>query len=453
MGEGRWDVQVLGLDPEHQSASLASHIARRLGAETAQIERLIAHAPTTLVADLDEAAAKALVQELRALGVRVKPRPSGSIAPPARRSAPPPTTTPRVAPRASMPVTDERATAPTMALPIPETRSSPLDPFLTPAAAPATHAPSGSRSQLEAMNESFTGASGLELEDVAPPTVHPSRISAFPPGDTRPPASPSPAAPSPRLAERPEPAPEAPRVFWSALPAAFFVPLRRSVLPGLFLAPLFIGTAVFLSVLGSFMALVGVLVMTAAYVGVTLQVSHRCLWATAVGERMPASLAGGDGFLADYAFPGLTVVIVQGMLTGIAAWGAFQAQIHGVPMVVLEGLGVLFGLYMVIGYAFAAAGRSAMGLLDVARIVRVLVMAPFEVIAIVLVGGLVQGTAIAIAIAQVAAVVTSGGGIGGALLAAAGATFVLGFVGAYGIALTATMMGMLFWARPEVAAG
>lgn len=397
----RWDVEVLGLDQERASAaaSVAEAVARRLGAEPAQIERLLAHAPTTLVADLDEASAKSLVQELRALGVRVKPRPSAT---PMERPGPP----------------------------------APIDPPRPP--------PSSSRSPLEQADDgSHTGASGLELEDIAPSSPR----AAHPSTDARPISIPP--RITPRVIDAPPEQEEAPRVFWTALPAAFLVPLRGPVLPGLFLAPLFMGAAVLCSILGTFMALAGVVVMSSAFIGVTLQVSHRCLWATAVGERMPASLAGG--FLADYAFPGLSVVIVQGMVGGVFGWGAMVARANGVPIIAIEVASLVFGLYGVIGFALAAANRSAMGFLDIARIVRILVRAPLEVIAIAAFGAIVQGGAIAIAVVQFAAAFASGGGIGSAVLALAGSTLVVSLAASYGAALTATMMGMLFWARPEVA--
>ena len=431
----RWDVQVLGLDGEKPAASVVDAVARRLGADASQVERLLSHAPTTLVADLEEAAAKSLVQELRLLGLRVKPRPSGSAA--TEQSAPPS----HMPPPPPEPVTDARATAPTFSLPVvPDSRTSPGDPGF----ALTTTPPASSRSPLEHLSTgTLSRPSGLELEDVPVPR----RSSRPPPSMTHEPRD-LPPAPVPREAPPDEGAPHA---FWSALPAAFLVPLRGPVLPGLFMAPLFMGVAVLFLVLGMFTAIVGMLVMTAAYVGVTLQVSHRCLWATAVGERMPASLPGG--FLAEYAFPGLGVVLVQGVLGGLFAWVSARAAAHGVPMIALQIAGVIFALYSVIGFALAAANRSATGLLDAPRILRILVRAPLEVSAIAIIGGLVQGGAVLIAAGQFAAAVAAGGGIGPALLAVAGSVLVVSAAATYGTALTATMMGMLFWARPEVANG
>lgn len=426
-GAARWDVQVLGLDQGKTTASVADAVARLLGAEIGQVERLLAHAPTTLVADLDEAAAKTLVGELRALGVRVKPRPSGSDV---RGSVPAPAMT---VPQDTL--REDRATAPTVALPIPATRASPLG------EAPSAER-SSSRSPLENLSErALSVASGLELEDVPLPSARPKSLP--PPRDARPTAVREPALLDTRTVEE-----EAPRVFWSALPSAFLVPLRGPVLPGLFLAPLFMGAAVICSLLGSFVAIVGVVVMSAAFIGVTLQVGHRCLWATAVGERIPASLP--SGFLAEYAFPGMGVVIVQGLFGGAIGWLTLWARAQGVPMFVIQIAMLFFALYGVIGFALAAANRSAMGFLDVARIVRILVRAPLEVIAIAVIGAIVQGGAIALAAFQIGAAFGVGG-IGTALLALAGSTLVLSFAAGYGSALAATMMGMLFWARPEVA--
>jgi hypothetical protein len=164
---------------------------------------------------------------------------------------------------------------------------------------------------------------------------------------------------------------------------------------------------------------------------------------------MPAGLP--SDFLSEYAFPGIGVVIVQGAIGGVLAWIGVRLVQSGVPMIVIDvGIG-LFALYGVVGFALAAASRSAIGFLDLARIARILVRAPFEVITIAIVGAIVQGGAAMIAAAQFMAAFAKGGGIGSTLLALAGSTVVVSFAASYGSALSATMMGMLFWARPEVA--
>lgn len=221
------------------------------------------------------------------------------------------------------------------------------------------------------------------------------------------------------------------------------------MLPGLLGAPLCVGIAVLATILGTFTSAVLVLVLMGAFLGITLQVSHRCLWATAVGERMPASLP--TDFLSEYAFPGLGVMILVGILSALFGWAAAQTLAAGVPMLVVQLGALLFSLYVVIGFALSAASRSAMGYLDVPRIARILVKAPVPVLAIALIGALVQGGAATVAGMSLAAVVAAGAGIGGALLASAAAVYVISLAAAYGAALTATMMGMLFWARPDVA--
>ncbi len=395
---GRWDVEVLGLDRGKTSSSIAGDIARKLGADVAHVERILAHVPATLVADLDEDAAKQLVVELRAIGVRVKPRPAAIE--PAR-------------------VADERATGPTLALPTVEPRVAESR-----AGSPLEHLSTGALAK----------PSGLELEDVAP------RVRA---------SAPAPAIVSaPVVLDHDDDHEASPRVFWSALPSAFLVPLRAPVLPGLIAAPIFMALAVLFTVLGTFTAIVGTLVLAAAFVGTTLQVSHRCLWATAVGERMPASLP--SGFMAEYAFPGLGIVVMQAMIGGVVGWAGMRALSYGVPMIAIQLAMVLYALYAVIGFALAAASRSPLAFLDVVRIVRILVSAPAEVIVISIVGAIVQGGAVAIAVGQFAAAAEMGG-IGLALLAALGSTLVVSFAASYGTAVTATMMGMLFWARPAVA--
>lgn len=437
----RWDVQVLGVDQGRPAATVLAEAARHLGAEPSQIERLLAHAPTALVVDLDEDAAKRLVAELRAIGLRVKPRPAGAEPAASSRPAPAPA-------RESAAVVDERATAPTVALAVPATREQGFS---------LAHAQSGgggggARSSLEDMYEasrSDAGGSGLELEDVALPRP---RVSARPAAPASvPPPSPAIAAPVPAAAASPS-APdrdEAPREFWSALPSAFLVPLRTPVLPGLLSAPLCVGIAVLATIFGTFTSAVLVLVLMGAFLGITLQVAHRCLWATAVGERMPASLP--TDFLSEYAFPGLGVMVLLGILSGLAGWGAAGMMAAGVPMFVVQLGALLYSLYVVIGFALSAASRSAIGYLDVPRIARILVKAPVPVVVIALIGALVQGGAAAIAGMQLAAVVAGGAGLGGTLVASAAAVYVISLAAAYGAALSATMMGMLFWARPDVA--
>jgi hypothetical protein len=448
---GRWDVQVIGLDDERNRVRIVDAVAKRLGAEPAQVDRLVMHAPTTLVADLEEAAAKTLVTDLRSLGLRVKPRPTeagGATRPPSMRppaARPPSMPPPSAAPRASFAEVSARTTGPTVSLAAADTSES--DAFA--AALHATPAASG-RSPLENLSDRAIGAaSGLELEDIARPSARPAPPPSQHPS-LRPASIPPPAASAP-VTRTPVADPEvdaAPREFWSALPSAFLVPLRGPVIGGLFLAPLFMGAAVLCTILGTITALVGMLLMSSAFVGLTMQIANRCLWATAVGERMPAPLP--SGFMSEYAFPGLGVVLVQGMIGGLVTWVALQARMHGVPEAAIDvGFGA-FILYNVIGFALCAANRSAMGFLDVARIVQIMIRAPFEVLAIALIGGLVQGLVLVIVVAQAAAAMLLGG-MGAALLAAMGVTCVVAFFLAYGSALSATMMGMLFWARPEVA--
>ncbi len=453
----RWDVQVLGVDQGRPLPVVIADVARRLGAEPSEIERLVAHAPTALVIDLDEEAAKRLVLELRTIGLRVKPRPSSA-------EPPPPAPTPAPTARASV---APRSIAPSEPLSVPETRAGLPADDLGGAASP--------RSSLEEMYEqsrASSGGTGLELEDVSParprlsagvgreadsrrpgpvgaPAAPSAPSSAAPEASLAPPSRrPPPAAPSPSTSADPD-GDASPRVFWSALPSAFLVPLRGPVLPGLVAAPICVGVAVLATIFGTFTAAVLVLVLMAAFLGITLQVAHRCLWATAVGERMPATLP--SDFLSEYAFPGLGVMILVGIFSALTGWAAAQGLAMGAPMLVVQAGFFLYALYLVIGFALSAASRSAIGYLDVPRIVRILVRAPVPVLAIAAIGALVQGGATAIAGAQFAAVMTDEPGIGAALLAAAFAVYLVALAAAYGAALTATMMGMLFWARPDVA--
>jgi len=334
-----------------------------------------------------------------------------------------------------------------------------------PAVAPPPRAPTetsaSGRSPLEAIDlRGILPPSGLELDLPEPraarPSSPPRRGSVPPPAaqDASPTASPGSAwrpAPPPvtGVADRGI-VPHEDLSFWALLPGAFLVPLQRTVLPGLFLGPCFAAAAVLFAVASGAgcLGVFGIALAGLAFVGVTLQMSNRCLWAAAVGERVPARLS--VDVLPDYAIPAIGVLFVQAVGGSLVGFGSIFLVKHGVPPWALRIATVPFVLYGVTGFALSAARGSAIGYLDIGRIVGILSRAPVEVFAIAGVGALVEGAALSVAAVQIAGAVSTGSG-GAMLFAAALAATLLAVAFTYGAALTATLMGLLFRARPGVA--
>jgi hypothetical protein len=456
----QWDVVVTGIDPERGRDAVVQAVAARLEADPARVARILTHAPAVLVTDVGDVEAKALVMELRALGLRVKPRPVGEPLNELSRSSMPSASAPAPATRAS--TRPQLASTPPPGAQIPRAAPVPIDLLASvghdPGHAPPLDDTDSRRSPLDEVDvSSIPPPSGLELDLPLPPDV---RRSAPPARavDDRPEAmlrglrtdeqGEAPVHAHAPLAGPPE---EAPRVFWSALPGAFLVPLQRAVVGGLMLTPVCAFVAVVAATVGTFLLMLGLgvsLVASAAFMGIVMQVSHRCLWTTAVGEREPSSMSWS--FLSDYVFPGIGMIAVQGGIGFLMNWGALWLTAQGAPRAVVMLLGLLAGLYFVIGFALSAANNSPMGYLDVGRIVRILARAPLEVLAIAAIGVLVQGVIAAVAVGQLGAAIASGN-IGSTFLSVGGTIGLLSLGGAYGAALSATMMGMLFYARPEVA--
>lgn len=264
------------------------------------------------------------------------------------------------------------------------------------------------------------------------------------------PLRPQPSALSPRLVEVAD-KPERPRAFWTALHESFLVPFRGHALYGLLGAPCLAVAAMVAGVVGTRLSMLSALValvLAFAFVGTMLQVARRCLWATAVGERVPDPLP--SDLMSDYVFTGAGVLIAQAVFGGISAWLSYQLIQRGAPELSIDGLWVFIGLYGVIGFALSAANGSATGYLDVARILRILVRAPVHVLVIAVLGAIVQGGAMYLAGQQMLAAMATGD-FGTIFLSLGVVGFVVSFGTAYGAALTATMMGMLFYAKPEVA--
>jgi hypothetical protein len=425
----RYDVVVMGLDPALPREQVVVAVASHLSTSAAEIERLLFAAPSVLIEGVSELDARRLVTDLRKLGARVKPRVEGQAMP----SSPPP---------ASASV-------------------SPLRPPSLPPLEPPRSSPPSSRSPLEAIDVSALPkgtASGLELDLPLPaprtPSVAPRPVSVAP-------RAPSVVAREPVVEPRPSARPppsidvredtERPRAFWTALPEAFVVPFRGHAIYGLLGAPVLAVLAMVVAVYGirmSFYAALMSLVLVFAFVGTILQLGRRCLWATAVGERVPDPLS--SDYMSDYMFTGAAVTLSQGALAAGSTWLSNQMVGHGAAPWMLYAFWLFGSLYGVIGFALSAANSSASGYFDVARILRILMKAPIHVLTIANAGAVVQGGALFAAGLQLVAATATGDD--GAIFVSVGIVgFLLAFAATYGAALTATMMGMLFHAKPSVA--
>jgi hypothetical protein len=244
--------------------------------------------------------------------------------------------------------------------------------------------------------------------------------------------------------------PERPRVFFRALPEAFLLPLRGPSLRGLGVASVLGASAMALGVLGLAVgpATVALAVALACgLVGLVLQIAGGCLWAAASGARTAAPLPGE--LMAHYLGPGLGIFVAQASLASFGTWAIDGLTIRGVPIALRVGFGIFLALYGVVGFALSAANGSARGYLDVARIVRVVVGAPVRVLFIGMIGGFVQSAAMLGATLQMlAAYETSAPLVLVLCLGVLGPA--VSFAFAYGAAISAAMMGLLFHAKPDL---
>jgi hypothetical protein len=428
MGD-HYDVVVMGLDPSLPRDEVVARLASHLDTTPDAIERFLAAAPTAIVSGVSELDARRLVTDLRQLGARVKPRAPGAALP----SVPPPSS---------------------------RSSASSRPPISAPSVAEPSPVASSSRPRRAAIEEidlstSPPAPTGLELDLPLPepraPSIAPRPASIAPsslaePSRTRP----QPDAPPPKLLATEE-KPERPRAFWTALPEAFVVPFRGHALYGLLGAPVLAVCAMIAGVVGTRISVLSVLVALVfafGFVGTMLQVARRCLWATAVGDRVPDALP--SDLMSEYMFTGAGVVIAQGVLVGISGWIAMQLTSHGAPSWALDVFFLFISLYGVIGFALSAANGSASGYLDVLRILRILARAPIHVLAIAVLGAIVQGGAFYAAGLQLMGAMATGD-FSTMFVSLGLVGFFIAFTAAYGAALSATMMGMLFYAKPDVA--
>ncbi len=195
-------------------------------------------------------------------------------------------------------------------------------------------------------------------------------------------------------------------------------------------------------------AFVAIGVATAlGFVGLVLQLAGACLWATSSGEREPAPLP--DALMDDYLYPGATVAIALGVLGAIGTYASSALAARGVPAAASGLVWAVLTLYAVIGFALSAANGSGSGYVDLVRALRLTVKAPLQLLTIAVLGAVLLGGA---------------GTCATLLVALAGRTesalfvflyvgvlgFVASFVLAYGAALTGTLLGVLFHAKPAL---
>lgn len=451
----RFDVVLTGLDPKRPRNEVVAALARRLTASAAEIERLVDSAPSTLARAIAPADAQRLVEELRKLGARVKPRAGGpevAVAddePATDAGEAPPSKIELLywsadedgydRPRQDGDAEGDPEPAPQIA-PTPEIEPAPLatstDPPLPEPSAPSAAASLPTPTPIVVRSDWFAPAA-------APAAPAPAlELAAAPP-------APSPARRGLSASLAPD-RPERPRVFFRALPDALLFPLRPHARRGLALASLLSVGAMTLAVLGlrSGPLLVALSVaMAVGFVGLILQVAGSCLAAAARGESMPAPLP--ERLMDDYLYPGVGVAVALGVLGALTGYASIELAERGAPPFALGILWACVTLYGVIGFALSAANGSPIGYLDLGRIFRIVIRSPIRALVVGAVGSTLLGGAglgaawlitKSIETSEPLAIALYVGGLGS----------VVSLVASYGAALTGALMGVLLHAKPEV---
>ena len=361
----RFDVVMIGLDPERDRSEVLLALAQRLVKSTAEIETLLASAPSTLVRSLDEAAAQKIVSELRALGARVKPQTEAPEIAPVPPDAPPEKI--QLLYWSAEDEGYERPARPTTAQDAPPEPRPPIvvleDDGASPAPPPIT-------------------APAIVVKEEGAWHAPDSRSSSSSPSMPPKPATPStPPPPSPaRFGRASAPALDvAARPFFRALPSALVMPLRRP------LRLLLSGLLAWSTTLSALFCLrtgmevgpwLGALAVLSAVggVGVILQSSASCLAATRLGEREPPPLPGR--LMEDYLRPGLGVLVALGLLATLLSFVMPElAQLH-VPRLLRLGTLAIATIYVVTGFVLSSASGSALGYADLFAMARLAVRSP-----------------------------------------------------------------------------
>jgi hypothetical protein len=466
----RFDVVMLGIDPERSRAEVVTAVAARLEVTEGEVELAIARAPRALVRARTEDDARRLVDDLRALGVRVKPREQAIDLDDAQgepfaeiEQKPQPfeaaETVEAPAPRISSAVHDDDVPVYRMSSPAPIDDDQPVYQIRTPA--PIDEAPT---QELAAPDSTSTEPIGSPLR------LPPSEGSALSPPDPPTPTLPqtSPSAPAPRTlvdalraqpsapAPAPRLAPRRPRALWPNLPNALVLPFRGGALHGTLGAPLVAAIAMLTLVVGlradalrwTAPALAVTAALTVVFLGLALQVARRCLVAAALGQSSTDDIPTHP--MDDVVLPGFGVLVAQGLVGGATTWltTLLRAQ-HATPLL-LGLVWAAMALFSVVGLTLSAAHGSAVGYLDVGRMARLARGAPLAMATLAVIGAAVLGLAAVGGLLVVDVATATRNALKFVTVAGAGGLAVT-FVATYGMAATASVLGTLFWARPSIA--
>lgn len=369
MDEDRFDVALVGVDPTRPRDEVIAGLARRLVKSSAEIEELIARAPSPVLRSVAASEVPGLLDELRDLGARVKRQEARPLVPVEAADTPAATIELLGAARADEPAPPE----------------------------PAAHA----------IDEEAPLASGpAPIESVDPAATDPSSVAATVPDTAAvPPSPPAPLqlrpdapwlapkslpegtfsrAPSPKVAPLPlaKPAPSAarrgraerlvtldpPARFFEELPRALRAPFGRAIALPLALAPLLGCIALALITMGlrsgEQLGPLGVALGTTAaagFLGLVLQLASSALSSTASArpaQPLPPRL------VADYLGPGARLLVGEGALVwlGFAARDALAS--HGVTPLAGWLLLALAAIYATLTFALVVANGTTLSLLD-----------------------------------------------------------------------------------------
>lgn len=451
----RFDIVVTGLDPARPRDEVITAVARRLVKSGAEIEEVLARAPSAIARAVSEEDAQRLVEDLRALGVRVKPRAGADEL-------------------ATPEAEDPEAPPPKIVL---SYWSPDEDGYERPEALRSERENEGAdegegerenenerenerendgENEVEGENEPPTPPTPILVKTASEWFIPPSSPAAAPPVAPAPPLEPAPPPPPTpahfgRAGSAPPERPGPPRVFFAELPAAFRLPLRPPLRRAHALAPLLAALATALGAYGlrnepPLGPLAVALAVTAAvgYLGLVHQIAATCLAATSTGERTPEGLP--SGLVDDYLGPGALALVILAGLGALAQLGATQLLAMRATLLTMSLYWGAIATYGALAFSIAAANGSALGYLDLAHVGRVVTRAPLRALAVAALGGVslgagVLGTVWAFALALDATPMRA------LVLDVALLAPLSGLVTAYASALTGAAMGLLLYAQ------
>lgn len=406
MDEDRFDVALVGVDPTRPRDEVVRGLARRLVKSAAEIEELLARAPSPVLRSVVASAVPGLLEELRDLGARVKRQEARPL------------------------LEAEPADAP--AVTIEPSRAAHVE-------EPAEPEPEPSTPETEDARPLASGPAPIDSDAAAPaPTGDPS------PGGV-PPSPPAPLAlrpdapwlapkslpegtfsrePAPKVAPRPlaKPVPSAarrgraetrvtpdpPAQFYEALPRALRAPFARATAWPLALAPLLGALALALITMGlrrgEQLGPLGVALGTTAaagFLGLLLQLAASALSSTASARPAPPL---PPRLVPDYLGPGARLLVGAGVLVwlGFAARDALAS--HGVTPLVGWLLLALAASYATLAFALVVANGTTLALLDATHAWTLVRHGGLRTLVLLVLGGppLVLGTMGAIRVVDMA---------------------------------------------------